>query len=597
MTGNATRAMRRAIATVAVVLAPWGGSAIAQIPAVPLARPPVPQFEGLPAQRNPVELNAPRAPVRLQPELRPPPLTAQTGPGAAAVVRIDQVSVTGNESVPTAVLTEALRGMTGEVPLGRIEDARLAILRAYRDRGYVFAAVDAGLTRRPDGSVDVVFGVVEGYVAEVKLEGDIGPAGMQVLRFLERVVGVKPASTQDLERALLLAGDVPGVIVRGTLRPLQGEPGALQLVAQVERRAVSGLVNVDNRGFREVGPWEWLAVAGINSVTEFGERTEISYFGAQSSSQWFLQGSVEGFVGGSGVKLRLYAGTGETRPTGTLAQIGYFGRTTVAGIAASYPIIRSRSMNLTATANLDAYDGEIQTGVVSRTRASFDQVRTARAAIDLQYLESRLMPFLPAATNTGSVRVHQGLSWFGASSNGDPVSGRSGNENFSFFKVNGEVSRNQPLFAPIEGTMLALQGLFIGQWSRDILPLSEKCYLGGARIGRGYYAGQVTGDICYGYAVELQLDTAYEAPFTPAWGSNRFTSQFYLFRDFAQAVQNLQQDPDRRLSSWGGGVRTVISETVQVDIEGVHRIVTNPDGAAAQPLRSTGVFFRSLVRF
>lgn len=588
---------RMALVAGAVALLADAGAARAQIPAVPLARPPVPEFQGLPAQRNPIELNAPRAPVRLQPELQPPPLQAQTGPGAAAVVRIDRVSVSGNESVSTADLTEAFRGVTGEVPLGRIEEARLAILRAYRDRGYVFAAVDAGLTRRPDGSVDVVFGVVEGYIAEVKLEGDIGPAGTQVLRFLERVVGVKPASTQDLERALLLAGDVPGVVVRGTLRPLQSEPGALQLIAQVERRAVSGFVNVDNRGFREVGPWEWLAVAGVNSVTEYGERTELSYFGAQSSSQWFVQGAVEGFVGGSGLKLRLYAGTGVTRPTGTLGQIGYYGVTTVSGVSASYPIIRSRSMNLTATANLDAYDGEIQTGVVSRSRASFDQVRTARAALDLQYLESRLIPFLPAATNTGSVRVHQGLDWFGASRNGDPVTGRSGNENFTFFKVNGEVSRIQPLFAPFEGTMLALQGLFIGQWTRDILPLSEKCYLGGARIGRGYYAGQVTGDICYGYAAELQLDTAYEVPFNPAWGSNRFTSQFYLFRDFAQAVQNLQQDPDRRLSSWGAGVRTVVSETVQVDIEGVHRIVTNPDGAAAQPLRSTGVFVRSLVRF
>ena len=40
------------------------------------------------------------------------------------------------------------------------------------------------------------------------------------------------------------------------------------------------------------------------------------------------------------------------------------------------------------------------------------------------------------------------------------------------------MQRSQPLFAPFEGTMLNLQGLFIGQWSGDILPLSEKCYLG-----------------------------------------------------------------------------------------------------------------------
>ncbi len=573
------------------------GSALAQLPPVPQPRPPVPDFQGLPAQANPVQLNAPRAPPRLQPELQPPPLVAQTGPGSGVLLSIGRVSVSGNEAVSHAALAAALRGLTGQVSVGRIEEARLEILRVYRDRGYLFSAVDAGLTRRPDGVVDVVFGVVEGFIAEVKLEGDIGPAGTQVLRFLERLIGIKPISAALLERALLLAGDIPGVVVRGTLRPLQTEPGALQLIAEVERRPVSGFINVDNRGFRQVGPWEWLAVAGVNSATEFGERTEISYFGAQNSSQWFLQGSAEGFVGGSGLKLRLYAGTGETRPTGSLRLIGYFGHTTVGGLSASYPIIRSRARNLIFTANLDTYDGEIQTGALARTRASFDQVRAARASLDLQELEGWLLPFLPAATNTGSVRIHRGLSWFGATRNGDPIAGRSGVEDFTFFKLNGEVSRNQPLFAPAESMLLALQGLFIGQWTRDILPLSEKCFLGGNRIGRGYYAGQVTGDICYGYAVELQLNTAYEPPITPALGSNRFTTQFYLFRDFAQAVQNLQSDPDRRLSSWGGGARTVISETVQVDIEGVHRIVTKPDGAAGSPLRGTGVFFRTLVRF
>ena len=600
MTLNAKRMTQVALGGVAAAALLGVGSSLAQIPAVPQARPPglPPGFEGLPAQRNPIELNAPRPPVRLSPELQPPPLVAQTGPGAGTVVKVDRVTITGNEAIPAAALAGAIRGLAGaEVPLSRIEDARLAILRTYRDRGYAFAAVDAGLTRRPDGAIDVVFGVVEGFVAEVKLEGDIGPAGTQVLRFLNRLVGVKPASTRDIERALLLAGDVPGVTVRGTLRPLQSEPGALQLIAQVERRTVDGFINVDNRGFREVGPWQWLGVVGANSFTEYGERTELSYFGAQESSQWFLQGSVEAFVGGSGLRVRVYGGTGQTRPTGSLGEIGYYGLTTVAGVVGTYPIIRSRAFNLIASATLDGYDGEIQTGTVGRTRASFDQVRTGRGALDAQYLEARLLPFLPAATNSGSVRVHQGLGWFGASRDGDPITGRSGNETFNFFKVNGEVQRIQPIFSPFEGSMVNLQGLFLGQFTNDIVPLSEKCYLGGGRIGRGYYAGQVTGDQCWGYAVELQLDTAYDVPINPAWGSNRFTSQLYFFRDFSRAFENLRNDPDRRLSSWGGGVRTVISDTVQFDLEGVHRVVTNPDGVAAEPLRSSAFFFRTLVRF
>jgi hemolysin activation/secretion protein len=555
--------------------------------------------QSLPGVRPPIEFIAPRPEPRLSPGLQPPPETQRVGPGAAAEVRVDRVTIAGNEAIPTPELSGAIEGLVGAtLPLSRIEDARLAILRMYREQGYAFAAVDAGLTRRPDGSVDVIFGVVEGFIAEVKLEGDIGPAGTQVLRFLERLVGVKPASTRAIERALLLASDVPGVTVRGTLRPLQTEPGALQLIAQVERRLVSGFATIDNRGFREVGPVQWLGVIGLNSVTEFGERTEFSYFGAQDSTQWFVQGAVEAFVGGSGLRLRGYAGGGETRPTGALRQIGYYSTQTVAGIAANYPIIRSRPFNLSVTGSLDAFDGEIQTGTQGRSRASRDQVRALRAGLDAQYLEARLLPFLPAATNLANVRVSRGLNSLGGTSDGYVLSGRSGNETFNFVKVTGEVQRTQPIFAPFEGAMISLQGLVIAQWSDDVLPLSEKCYLGGNRLARGYYAGQVTGDKCAGYAVELQLDVAYELPVQPAWGSNRFAHQFYMFRDFARAFENLPTDPNRRLSSWGGGVRTVIAETVQIDAEVARRIVLQPEAVSlSTPLNETFFYVRGLIRF
>ncbi len=552
--------------------------------------------QAVPGLRNPVELTAPQAPPRLSPSLQPPPLVPQTGPGAAAEVRVGRVGFSGNEAVPDARLADRVAGLAGEaVPLSRIEEARLGILRAYREEGYAFAAVNAGITPQPDGSVDLIFAVTEGYVAEVKLEGDIGPAGTQVLRFLNRLVGLRPVTTGAIERALLLASDIPGVTVRGTLRPLPTEPGALQLVAQVERRPVSGYFNLDNRGFNLVGPWQALLVGGVNSLTELGERTEVALFGAQQSSQWFVQGAVEAFVGGSGLKLRVYAGGGETRPLGVLKDIGYFGDTQVAGVAALYPLVRSRAANLTLSGSLDMFDGDVE--VPKGTLASRDRIRTLRFGADGQLLEARLLPFLPAATTLAGVRLHQGIEAFGATSNGDPRSARRGSESFDFTKLTGELQRTQPLFSPFEGAMVSIQGLLLGQWTGDVLPQAEKCYIGGARLGRGFYAGQVTGDRCYGYAVELQFDIAYELPVEPMLGSNRFNTQLYMFRDFARTFENLESDPDRRLSSWGGGVRMVVSETVQFDLEGVSRVTLRPDGAQTERLNSSAIFFRTLVRF
>jgi len=552
-------------------------------------------------QRNPIDLVAPPAVPRLAPSVEGPPLVRQEGPGAATELRIGEVRITGNEAIPEARLASTIAGLAdATVPLSRIEEARLGILRAYRDQGFPFAAVNAGVTRRPGSNlVDLNFAVIEGFIAEVKLEGDpanIGPAGTQVLRFLNRLIGLRPVSTAAVERALLLASDVPGMSVRGTLRPLQTEPGALQLVAQVERKTVSGYVSIDNRGYRLVGPWQGLFVGGVNSLTSLGERTELSYFGAPGSTQWFTQGSVDAFIGGSGLKVRLYAGTGETRPSGSLREIGYYGRTQVGGIGASYPIIRSRPFNLYAIGSFDIFDSEVETGTSGRTRASRDAIRILRAGFDAQLLESWL-PVLPAATTFGSLRFHQGVTAFGATRNGYALSGRSGSEDFGFRKISGEIQRNQPLFAPFEGSMLSFQALFGGQYSEDILPQAEKYYLGGNRLGRGYYAGQLTGDSAWGLALELQFDTSFELPFTPAIGSNRFAPQFYIFRDIARTVENRRDDPNRRLASWGGGVRLVVSEAVQFDIEGLHRDVRRPDGLAADPLRETQLFFRMLVRF
>lgn len=586
----------RLVLAVASAVIGFGG-ALAQTLTQAGPRPPLD-----PAQRNPVELNRPIPPVRLAPPLEAPTVQAQTGPGAVAEITLGTVRVDGADAVPASTMAPAIAGLAGAtVPLARIEEARLAILRVYREAGFPFASINAGLTRRAGSAgvpvvADLSFSITEGYVAEVKLEGDIGPAGTQVLRFLNRLIGQRPISTAAIERALLLAQDVPGVTVRGTLRPLASEPGALLLVAQVERKAYSSYLNLDNRGFRLVGPWQGLTVVGLNSFTEFGERTELSLFGAEGSTQWFAQGSVEAFFGGSGLRLRIYGGSGETRPSGTLRQIGYYGATQVGGVSANYPIIRSRPANLSLVGSLDIFDGVVETGTSSRDRASRDAIRTLRTGFDGQFLDS-VLRFLPAATNLGTIRLSHGITALGATRNGYSLSGRSGAEDFGFTKLSGEVQRTQPIWSPGEGQMISLQGLFAGQWTNDILPQAEKFYLGGNRLGRGYYAGQVTGDRAWGLAAELQYDVGTDLPFNLGIGSNRLAAQFFAFRDIARAVENRPNDANRRLSSWGGGVRIVLSDMVQLDLEGVRREVRRPDGAAADALRETALLFRTLVRF
>ncbi len=579
----------RRLLPVLAVLAPV--PVLAQAP-VSIPRPPPP-----PADL--IDRVGPATAPALSPRTQPAPPEAQRGPGESREVAVSTAMVQGSTALNPARFRDVLAPIEGRtVTLARIEETRLAVLGLYRRAGYPFVSVTASLVPQADGRAEVRFAVIEGYVAEVRLDGDIGPAGTQVLRFLERVKQVRPISTAAVERALLLASDVPGVTVRGVLQPIQGEPGALRLVAQLSRSAVSGYFNVDNRAYQLTGPWQALLVGGLNSFTEYGERTEISLFGAEQASQWFTQASVETFIGGSGLRMRLYAGMGNTLPTGQLAEIGYESENRLAGLVATYPIIRSRPANLFAVAQFDIFDSDIYTGVGTssgRNVAGRDRIRTARGGFDMQALDT-LVPFLPAATNQGSVRIHQGLAVWDATANNDPEATRIGSE-FDFTKYTADYQRVQPIFSPFEGAMINIQGYFTGQWSTNILPNAEKYYLGGSRLGRGFYSGQVTGDWGYGYAFELQLDLAYDLAAQPPMGNNRGSTQFYVFRDMGWAYQNLDTDADRRLSSWGGGFRTVFADTVQFDVEVARRLTTRPDGEFSEPLRATQLYFRTLIRF
>lgn len=314
--------------------------------AAPILAQPVP----LPPPGSPLPGIVPQATPRLAPGLpRPPPREVRPAPAGASHA-VAQVQIEGVSAFPPDTIARLTQDLTGpDVPESRIEAARQAIVDLYRGQGYVYTTANAFITGQ-----SLRFSVVEGYVADVKLEGDIGPAGTQVLRFLNNLVGKKPLASADLERWLLLAQDIPGLTVRSTLNPSLGEPGVLTLIAQVSRKPVSGLVSIDNRAFNLTGPTQGLIAINFDSFSEFGERTQLSYFSAFNNTNRFIQIAEELYLGGSGLKLRLYAGMGVSTPIGQLKVIGYRGETRGLGGALTYPVVRTRAQSLVWAGQFDA---------------------------------------------------------------------------------------------------------------------------------------------------------------------------------------------------------------------------------------------------
>ena len=569
--GAGARALSFGLLAVAGLSAP----AVAQAPRV------VP-----PPQGTPIPQIAPRTAPDIGPGLDMGAPTAAPGALPAGNIAISGVAVDGATAFPPAITQPMVAGLIGPAtPVSRVEEARAALLGLYREQGYTFTTVDAVL--RPGGALHFVIG--ESQVTEVLLDGDIGPAGAQVLRFLEHLKEVRPLDVASLERWLLLAKEIPGISVQPVLRPAGTGAGSLTLVARVQRQAVSGFVTADNRADRLTGPEQALGVVQLNSFTSLGERTELSIFGAARASQVFGQASTEFYVGASGLRIRLYAGHGFAQPSGVLAGIGYMGETTVAGIGASYPLVRRRAYSLTLDSSFDAIESDVDIDSFggTTTRLSHDALRVARIGATGALYDQLLGDGRPGA-NQLTLRLSQGLDAFGAGTTG----GRGGNVGFT--KVTFDATRVQTLFSPWANASVALQGTLAGQWSDDVLPLAEKYYLGGSRLGRGFYAGQVTGDRALGASVELQLTTSMS---TSLFGQKlELQPMLYTFYDWGQSWENLAADANRRLQSYGVGVRLPVNDRFEVQLEGVHRETRQPGGAGSPRLQANAVFWRLVLR-
>ncbi|MBS0558722.1 MAG: ShlB/FhaC/HecB family hemolysin secretion/activation protein [Proteobacteria bacterium] len=583
--------MRAGVVAAAVAAA---APAIAQVP-----RPP----PDLPAGGIPLGSPLPGVVPPQQPNVAPglpkgqplPPLPAEGGERFA----IDTVSVAGATAYPASRLAALTQGLTGSaVSEVRIEAARRAIVDLYRGDGYDFTTVRAVIAGRA-----LRFEVIEGYIAEVKLGNDVGPVGTQVLRFLNNLVGKKPLDAATLERWLLLASDIPGLTVRSHLDPSAGEPGALTLVAQVTRKTVSGYLAADNRAAPFNGPGQGIAILNLNSLTEFGEQTQASFYGAPGPNI-FGQMSEELFLGGSGLKLRVYAGAGPAYPTGQLHQIDYNNMTKVFGAQLSYPVIRVREQTLSATLAFDAIETETSTNLGadgSGTRASYDSLRIVRAGANYALLDTWLGAER-SATNQFSVLFSQGLIGLGSGRDGDISTppARIG-EKVDFTKVSGQIWRTQTLFQPYADATVALQGSMAWQATGNVLPPVEKFYLGGPHFNRGYYYGQVSGDQAVSASAELQLNTPIPLP-SPLTAKLPVTlqSQFYTFYNWGQAWQNDPQvESDVMLQSAGGGVRMFFNDAVELDLEGVYRGNQYPNGRGpgVSALRTAAFYWQLSVRF
>lgn len=404
-------------------------------------------------------------------------------------IRVDSLRVTGATLFPEADLIAATGFSPGsDLTLPELRNAASAITRFYNGRGYVLA--QAYLPAQDVLERTVTIAVVEGRYGEIELRNRSRVPDSVARPILNGLKSGDPVAIAPLERRLLLLSDIPGVLVHSTLSP-GAVAGASDLTVDLAPAPrISGSFEADNAGNRYTGAYRLGGSINYNNPTGFGDLLSLR-----------LLASTEGLAYG---RLAYQAPLGDATVGVAYTHLQYdlgreFSALDAGGTAdilsafASYPLIRSRSANLTAFGSLDAKYLTDEIGLVSQVSD-----KTVRGATVGLRGESR-DTFGGGGLNTGWVSWTSGeLDIESAIERAaDAISARSQG---GFNTLQYAVSRLQAVSGP-----LSVYGGLRGQIATDNLDSSEKMELGGAYGVRAYPEGEAYGDEGYVATLEARL--------------------------------------------------------------------------------------------
>lgn len=420
------------------------------------------------------------------PDTTPTPL-----PSGGRRLLVKRFVFEGNQLLDSNRLQLEVQDATGQA-------LTLADLRAVTARVVRLYASEGWLVRCELPPQDVTDGIVRLQVIEarfggVRLEGSARHPGEALLASqlvqAQQAVGL-PLALSDLERGLMLANDLPGLSVGGSL--LAGEHEGETLLALQLRPTplVSGDAGLDNSGSRSTGEVHASASVTLHSALGLGELAAGSLNHSRGSD--FLSVTATLPMGLQGWRLGMQASALRYRLVGAdFAALQASGDSTTWGLTASYPLVRGRDRNLLLRLQADErlFDNRSQGGTTSHYR-----VRRLTTALDGNRYDDWLGGGVTTANlglDAGRVNL-EGSPNFAADAATAHTHGRT-------IKLRYALGRQQQLAGPFSAAVN-----LVGQWANRNLDSSEKFYLGGAYGVRAYPASEAGGSRGQLASVELR---------------------------------------------------------------------------------------------
>ncbi len=480
-------------------------------------------------------------------------------PAGADKIRftLDNLQLEGVTAYSEAELRSVYGAMIGQnISLADLYEIAARLTTKYRNDGYILTQIVVPPQTIEKGTARLQ--VVEGRIDRILVEGPADeqsalPLIRSYTQSITSATGDKPLNNKDLERALLLINDLPGVSARSIIAPSPNVVGAADLTILIERKAYDAIVGIDNYGSRYLGRWQGNAAASVNSFFGMNERItgQVVYAPHRALNDRelaYFAGTYAQPFGRFGTNVALNYSYTNTEPGLNLRDFDVFGQSQYWGATVTQPIIRSRSMNLLARVTLDARNAKNKNNIPDDRK---DQIRALRVGGRFDALDN----IFSGGVSTVDVQASRGLSWFDASSKRDARLTRELGEP-QFTKVEAEAQRLQRL-ASGWNLLVGLRG----QMANSPQLTSEEFGVGGISYGRGYDPSEIVGDSGFAGKMELQWNPQWEV-------ANLVNApQVFGFWD-AGKVYNRDSTTDsdvESLSSAGLGFRADLGPALQTE--------------------------------
>jgi hemolysin activation/secretion protein len=453
-------------------------------------------------------------------QIQPSAQAAPQAPPVGQTVTVRAFKFKGNTLLSSEELSAALAGLVGRpLDFARLQSSAVTVTDYYRDKGWV---VQAYLPEQDIGKGEVTIAIVEAVFGQARITGQAAKR-LDSQTVLDIFARHQPSgqflSMTALGRALLLADDLPGVAVSGTLTAGQQNGQTDLLVQLADEPWLSGSLSLDNTGSVSTGSLRSQAAISLSSPSGRGDAANLSLMSAQGTRYGRVGYSLP--LGSDGWRI----GVNASRLDYELISEAYkslnaSGNSSTTGLELSYPLLRSRALNVAATLSADHKKYFNVSG--GATSSAYRNV-----PLSLGLSGSSFDALGGGGANALSVVLTEGRLNLGGSPTqaSDATTTRTAG---TYAKLRYALSRQQQI-----STGVSLYAALAGQWANKNLDSSEKFYLGGSTGVRAYPSSEGGGSTGQMLNVELRWQLPEGLSLTGFYDHGRVTQN--VSNDFAGA--------------------------------------------------------------